>query len=179
MNIFYLHNDYKINARYHLDKHIVKMPIEYAQLLSTAHRLLDGQLYIGKTNNGRKIKRWYLQDKRENLLYKASHVNHPSAIWTRASSENYKKMYQIYWHVCKEYEYRYNRVHGSFALADILSTIPSNIEYAESTEIPQCMPEYCKIPDCTISAYRKYYNKEKNAFAKWKNREIPYWYNGV
>ena len=53
MNIFYLHKDPVICAEYHIDKHVVKMPIEYAQLMSTAHRVLDGELYLGKTKNNR------------------------------------------------------------------------------------------------------------------------------
>ena len=47
VNIFYLHEDPVQNAKWHIDKHIVKMPIEYAQLMSTAHRMLDGHMYIG------------------------------------------------------------------------------------------------------------------------------------
>ena len=48
MNIFYLHEDPVQNAKWHIDKHIVKMPIEYAQLMSTAHRMLDGHMYIAE-----------------------------------------------------------------------------------------------------------------------------------
>ena len=58
MNIFYLHKDPIKNAEYHCDKHIVKMATEYCQLLSTAHRVLDGQIYLGKTKSNRNIKRW-------------------------------------------------------------------------------------------------------------------------
>ena len=54
------------------------MPIEYAQLLSTAHRLLDGTMWIDRTANNRRIKRWRLDDDREDNLYKAGHINHPS-----------------------------------------------------------------------------------------------------
>ena len=36
------------------------MIIEYAQLMSTAHRVLDGEMYMDKTANGRNIKRWRL-----------------------------------------------------------------------------------------------------------------------
>ena len=104
------------------------------------------------------------------------HVNHPSAIWTRSTSGNYMMMYNIYWYVCKEYEYRYGRVHGSFTLSDTLSKLPKNIIHDKQFDIPQCMPEYCKMPKCSISAYRNYYKKEKNSFAKWKNREVPFWY---
>ena len=90
MNIFYLHNDPKICASYHNNKHVVKMILEYAQLMSTAHRVLDGTVYESKTKNNRRIKRWLLDDDRENILWKASHIQHPSGIWLRSSSENYK-----------------------------------------------------------------------------------------
>ena len=56
MNIFYLHEDPIQNIKWHVDKHVVKMATEYAQLLSTAHRYLDGDMYIDKTANGRNIK---------------------------------------------------------------------------------------------------------------------------
>ena len=67
MNIFYLHEDPIQNAKWHIDKHIVKMPIEYAQLMSTAHRMLDGEMYIDRTANNHKIKRWRLNDERESV----------------------------------------------------------------------------------------------------------------
>ena len=60
MNIFYLHPNTKTCAQHHCDKHVVKMIIEYAQLMSTAHRVLDGELYVDKTANNRRIKRWRL-----------------------------------------------------------------------------------------------------------------------
>ena len=65
MNIFYLHEDPKTCAEQHLDKHVVKMLIEYAQLMSTAHRMLDGVMYQGKTKAGRNIKRYRLQNTNE------------------------------------------------------------------------------------------------------------------
>ena len=79
MNIFYLDEDPTKCAELHCDKHVCKMIIEYAQLLSTAHRVLDGKPYVSQTLGGRRIQRWehpnYVM---ENVLYKASHVNHPS-----------------------------------------------------------------------------------------------------
>ena len=58
MNIFELDENPLVCASMHCDKHVVKMPIEYAQLLSTAHRVLDGEEYIGETKTGRKAKRY-------------------------------------------------------------------------------------------------------------------------
>ena len=81
MNIFYLNHDPKICAQMHNDSHCSKMIIEYAQLMSTAHRYLDGEQYYGKTANGRKIARWKLNSDLEHILYKASHIKHPSGIY--------------------------------------------------------------------------------------------------
>ena len=58
MNIFYINEDPKIASLEHCDKHAVKMCVEYAQLLSTAHRLLDGKEFVGKSKTGRNVKRW-------------------------------------------------------------------------------------------------------------------------
>ena len=176
MNIFYLHEDPIQNAKWHIDKHIVKMPIEYAQLMSTAHRLLDGEMYLGKTANGRNIKRWKLADEREDILYKASHINHPSAIWVRESIENYFQMYKLYMAVLAEFTYRYGKIHGSSKPSIALIRPPSNIPMVKGTQLPQCMPEICKVKNNPILAYRNYYIVEKNSFASWKNREIPEWF---
>jgi len=77
MNIFYLNPDPKICAQEHISKHVVKMIIEYCQLLSTAHRVIDGTHFTDKTANNRNIARYRLEDEREQILYKATHLNHP------------------------------------------------------------------------------------------------------
>ena len=69
MNIFYLHKDPKTCAEMHIDKHCVKMIIEYAQLMSTAHRMLDGLEYEGRTKTGRRVKRYYVKILLKNKLY--------------------------------------------------------------------------------------------------------------
>ena len=64
MNIFYLSSNPGECARQHCDKHVVKMIVEYAQLMSTAHRLLDGVATKGKTaNTGRSVVRLVLWPK--------------------------------------------------------------------------------------------------------------------
>ena len=45
MNIFYLDRSVYRPAEMHCDKHVVKMILETAQMLSTAHRVLDGDEY--------------------------------------------------------------------------------------------------------------------------------------
>jgi hypothetical protein len=44
------------------------------------------------------------------------------------------------------------------------------------TELPQAMPDYCKVGGNPIQGYRNYYINEKSGFANWKNRTRPKWY---
>lgn len=87
MNIFYLSNDPRQAAEWMVDRHVVKMILESAQLLCTAHRIIDGVEYQGSTATGRKARRWRLNDHRDLMFYSATHINHPSAVWCRSSVE--------------------------------------------------------------------------------------------
>jgi hypothetical protein len=175
MNIFYLHTDTKECAKQHLDKHVVKMILEYAQLLSTAHRLLDGYEYEGKSISGRKAMRWKLDDSREDNLYMASHMKHPSGIWCRETSDNYIWLYSLWRDLMREYTFRYGKHHVAEKLIPFLDNLPKNIKSDSITSMPQCMPEQYKVPD-SIQAYHNYYIGDKQRFAVWTNRPIPEWY---
>jgi len=152
MNIFYLDVSHEKNAQYHLDKHVVKMVTEYAQLLSTTVRLS-----------------WI------DCGYKITHQNHPSAVWTRASLENWLWLRELTTQLNKEYMFRYNKKanHKSF---DVVLSLPiPNIPNIWLTEFALAMPDDVKVND-PIKAYRNYYNTHKRHIASWKNREVPYWY---
>jgi hypothetical protein len=176
MNIFYLHPDPKTCAVMHVDKHVVKMILEYAQLLSTAHRLLDGSEFEGKSISGRKAMRWKLEDDRDSNLYLASHIKHPSGIWCRETTGNYMWLYTLWRNLMDEYTFRYGRHHVSERLIPYLGNLPTNIKDGDITPMPQCMPEEYKTPD-SIQAYKNYYIGAKKSFAKWKNRPIPQWWS--
>lgn len=188
MNIFYLDRNPVQAARDHLDKHVVKMILEYAQLLSTAHRLLDGtQIIEQKYVNGslparyRKVKRWKLDDERDQLLYSATHVNHPSAVWARQSAVNYDYLYALFISTCDEYTYRYGKVHlTDTKLRKALHQIPKNIPNDQQTRVwlgpTPAMPDECKVTGDHIASYRKYYIDKKADMAKWTNREPPQWF---
>ena len=179
MNVFFLDKNASECAKMHCDKHTVKMIIEYAQLLSTSHRLLDGKLYT-EIQNGRRIKRWRMErNGYEKSLYKACHINHPSAIWTRSSSSNYKWLFELWKKLCNEYTYRYGKVHlTEQKLLQVLNNTPLNIVSSEFTDPPPAMPDYCKL-DTSIKSYRNYYLKEKKRFAKWTKRNIPEWFENA
>lgn len=176
MNIFYLDSNVAKCAEYHNDKHVVKMILEYAQLLSTAHRVLDGKEYID-ASSGRKIKRWRLEDTSlEAQLYKATHINHPSAVWVRQSNNNYTWLMCLFQSLLMEYTHRYGKMHSCNRLVYWLRKPPVNIPVGYKTQPTPAMPDEYKVPD-SVQSYRNYYLGAKNNMAKWKNRPIPEWWS--
>ena len=182
MNIFYLDNDPVRCATYHNDKHVVKMILEYAQLLSTAHRLLDNfGIVTYKGPNGRNRSDHLLpNDEKNQILYRATHKNHPSAVWCRASNENYEWLYKLFMALGDEYTYRYSSgggVHKSIALlASHLEDAPENIPVVGFTEPTPAMPDEYKVEGDSISSYRAYYIGSKQPLAKWSKRGAPFWW---
>lgn len=184
MNIFYIDEDPVQAAQWMVDKHVVKMILESAQLLSTAHRLLDGreiQLQVEVINEEgdtktRKKKWWLLNDAREEVLYSATHINHPSAIWCRSSIENYNWLVDHFFALMQEYTYRYDKEHKCFGeLSYMLQPPPKNLQEFDFTTIPSAMPDECKISKNPVENYRNYYNTAKRRMFSWKKRETPPW----
>lgn len=167
-------------AEYHCSKHVVKMILEYSQLLCTAHRILDGIKENGKIKTGRSSTQWVLQDDRETLLYKATHINHPSAVWVRESSKNYNWLKDLLFAVSSEYCYRYGRLHkcDTSGLLAALEQPPKNIPIGDMTPLRLAMPDEYKLPD-PVDSYRNYYRNAKSHLHNWsgrlKSRETPYW----
>jgi hypothetical protein len=184
MNIFYLDHDVKACAASHMDKHVVKMILEYSQLLSTAHRVLDGKQVVIKPEFipelGDKQKRskkiWKIDDDRNESLYQASHINHPSAVWVRESVSHYDWLLDLLMALHEEYTFRYEKLHKGFSLLAPFLIEPDNMKDNGFVPPPQAMPEQYKMDD-TVEAYRSYYKFGKSHLAKWKKREPPIWYN--
>ena len=180
MNIFYLDNDTATCAEMHNDKHVVKMILEYAQLLSTAHRVLDGTIIDRLSPSGRKQKAYVLADNRESSLYSATHINHPSAVWVRKTHQNYMWLADLLGQLCFEYTHRYEKTHKveRDGLLNVLQTnLPKNIPIGPFTQPTPAMPDEVKIAGDSIKSYRNYYINNKAHLASWKNRSTPGWYN--
>jgi len=184
MNIFYLDKDPKICAEMHVDKHCVKMILETAQLLSTAHRVLDGIKVTGVSPTNRK-KTYYVipdigdrEDPRQTTLYSATHINHPSAVWCRQSRSNYDWLLKLLKCLCAEYTYRYGKIHKvDREILKWLGLGPTNIPDVPFTEPTPAMPDQYKVPGNSVQSYRNYYNGEKQRMFSWKHRSVPEWIN--
>ena len=161
MNIFYLHPDPLRAAEMHCDKHCVKMILETAQMLCTAHRTLDGDEQADKLG-----------------MYKTVHLNHPSTKWVRGSRLQYEWAFHLFKFLCEEYHYRFKKIHKTEAkLREALRTPPLAItDDSTYTQPPQCMPDQYKVLDDAVQAYRNYYIGEKAYFAKWAYTRTPEWW---
>ena len=155
MNIFVLDKDPKKCAEYHCDKHVIKMILESAQLLSTAHHVCDSSI-----------------DK--NLLYSKTHINHPCAKWCRESKQNYTWLYKLFCCLLAEYTYRYGKNHKSEKLLIPLATVP-NIDRRNRTPAALAMPDKYRTKD-VVESYRSYYAHEKKRICKWTKRKMPAWF---
>lgn len=175
LNIFYIDSDPKKCAEWAVDRHVVKMILEAAQLLSTAHRVLDGTEGVSHTKSGRRKKVWLLPDIREYNLYSATHVNHPSAVWARQSNNNYNWLWCYLYEHCKEYTRRYGKVHKveTSNLLNELSQPPRNIAIAPFFQPPSAMDAKYIISDDARVNYRNYYKIGKAHLHKWKAPALP------
>lgn len=153
MNIFFLDYDVKKCAQSHVDKHVVKMILETAQLLCGVHHV------TGATD----------------VPYKLSHKNHPCSIWTRESLSNYLYLCELGLELSYEYTYRYGKRHKSQDVIEWCIVNKPNIVDKGFTEPAKAMPDEYKVADA-VQSYRNYYMGAKADFAVWKNRETPEWY---
>ena len=143
MNIFYLDEDPEVAAIVQYNKHVVKMILESAQMLCTAHR------YYGN----------------DDVPYKTAHLNHPSTIWVRQNTKHYFWLYKHMLALGEEYTKRYGKKHLSITKCkEPLRLAPINMPTYKFEQPPQCMPDEFKS-DCAIHAYWAYYIGEKHVVA--------------
>ena len=156
MNIFRVDEDPTVAAQMLCDKHIVKMPLETAQMLcSVFHRYDFGHL----------------------VMYKEAYKNHPCTRWAGDSKENYRWLVKHGLELCREYTKRYDKKHKCQEVIESVSLTPSFILDELATPQPQCMPDEYKVLDNVVQAYKYYYVGAKREIAEWnKNRPMPVWF---
>ncbi len=156
MNIFYLDQDPVLAAQYHCDKHVVKMILETAQILSTVCR--------------------HNYDSRPGL-YKPTHEHHPCVQWANLTGGNYHWLWRLGTDLCNEYTYRYGKVHKSSAVIKACCLEPDNLRQSiEHLTFPaQAMPPEYQRDDSAVAAYRAYYRGAKSSLLVFTRRRPPEW----
>jgi len=153
MNIFALDENPATAAGWHSDRHVVKMTLETAQILSTVHHAFGNP-----------------------VRYKPTHPKHPCTIWAGASVANYRWLVALGMALAAEYTVRYGKTHACAALFDgELSNPPPLLTGDIQTPFALAMPDDCKHAD-PVESYRAYYQRKKDdhAWMTWKNSP-PAW----
>ena len=188
MNVFFTDYDVNVCAYQHCKVHVNKMIIEYAQLLSTAHRLLEGELetvYIESLDADNNViyrkKKWYTLpcdtfkyvDGKKVLAgyvyYAATHINHPSAVWARQARGNYQWLFKLLTALCTLYKKNKFIEHSTASILSSLKNPPKNIPTGAFFEPPQCMPDEYKQKS-TCKAYKNYLQSK---YSEWQSRAKP------
>lgn len=175
MNIFVLDLNPGVAAKEHCDTHVVKMIVETAQLVSTTFHFYNAGLFAPLS-----------------YLYKATHKNHPCAIWARTNDKNLKWLIDLGYCLCKEYEERYDKVHACYGMFHnfikdqvyLMGVIP---EADKISEFPLAMPDEYKIKSensdwkyDVVKSYQTYYIEDKflkKNIVRYKNNNIPKWFS--
>jgi len=193
MNIFVLHRSPVISAQMACDKHVVKMILETAQMLSTVardkHGILGSVKYLDKEGNVKTRERPLIsalgeysgmwEHERNPNVYWDVHHKHPCTTWTGENSANWAWLCKHGIALAKEYTFRYGKTHSS---ETVIRTIyrkrlgPKGIIWLTGqTPFAQAMPDQYKNSD-PVKAYRDYYIGEKHEFARWTKRDTPKWW---
>ena len=163
MNIFVLSEDPVEAAQMQLNKHVVKMVLESAQMLCAPYETGVAP-------------------------YKRAHYNHPCTIWARESYENYQWLISHALALAEEYTFRYEKTHKSEAVIRWcqenvgLLNLPKRglTEFAvaiSSDMLCRTSPNFNSLS--VRDKYRAYYLYDKSYMATWIKRSPPSWWCAV
>ena len=156
MNIFILDTDFRKNVQMYVDNHVVKMPLESAQMLCTAVNDAYGM---------------------QIAPYKSTHQNHPCTLWVKQSRQNFNYLWNLMHYIDGERMQRFNRTEEHMSVRQLQEY--KLWKYAHLfpdiglTDFAQCMPEQYKVPGDACKAYQNYYMYEKQHIWKWTGRPMP------
>ena len=159
MNIFYLSHHPGQCARWHCDKHVVKMILEYTQILYTVFYLTDSKEQL-------LLSPWNPNTKRNGYL-PVHNKKHPSVLWAAESLPHYVWLTSLARHLVKEYHYRYTQAKKPHACEVHIQWLSANLPQGLRHKLiwqrppPPAMPEEYKVPNNSIQSYINYYNGSK------------------
>ena len=163
MNRFIIANTPQEIAQSLCDKHVVKMPLEEAQMLCTVVRQANPE---------------YAD---EHELYRVAHAKHPCTLWAGQTRSNYMYAFRLWNHMCLEYTYRYGREHASTRHLEALREGAKYIPAGDPTAHPECFSEYTHLKtgdDWPVDSYRKFYMTKQHRFDMvWSKRNKPVWFD--
>lgn len=196
MNIFVLHPNPKKAARWHADKHVVKMLLESVQMLYTAHWIVafpfilskKGPFAVSLLQKGLptppSVRTAPKQLKNPSQRgYRPVHVHHPCTVWVRNSKANYVWLCELAIALAKEHRHRWpkSEAHSCEEHAQWLRAHVPDLPDLPLTPFAVAMPAEYKKGD-PIKSYRSFYagsKTDRGITNRYTNRHKPHWLNIV
>ncbi len=159
MNIFVLDDQPENAARYHCDKHVVKMVLETAQILCAV---------------------WYRHGWTFPGIYRLTHPHHPCTLWAGNSVDNYRWTVELFRALLDQYTHRYKKIHKCEAMYEIFDELPEDAE--EKMDFGDqgfvfCGPDEC-VRETVVESYRALYRLKDKTLARpmvWTRVPKPTW----
>jgi hypothetical protein len=173
MNIFFLSGNPRRCARWHCDKHVVKMILESTQILYTAHHVNGGSVVVETTAPICKT-----TGKRG---YKKHAAKHPSVRWASASLAHYVWLCRMALCLVDEHQYRFGPT-ARHSCAEHLEWLrahpPPGLvgKTAWLSDPTPAMPAEYKVHETIVECYWAYYKgaKKERGLFKWSRRRTPH-----
>jgi hypothetical protein len=162
MNIFILDENPEVCAKYHTDKHIVKMPTETAQMISFVYH--DKEIWDSTVPN-------FI------MGFSKTHYKHPCSIWIRESLSNFLYACRLGIELYNEYQFRYNKPDKHQRAIQIFQFAlqnPPKLQDKGLTDFALAMDEQYIKHKSAVENYREYYRNGKSHLFSWKNRQKPH-----
>ncbi len=195
MNIFVLHTSPKKSARWHADKHVVKMILESVQMLYTAHWVIaypfllscKSPIALAKTQRPlptppslRVFKAPFQLKDEKQRGYRPVHVHHPCTVWVRASLKNYLWLCRLAVALAEEHKHRWpcSKEHSCAEHARWLLANPPALPSIKQTPFALAMPDEYKKGHDAIRSYRAFYSgskTERGITNRYTSRHRPHW----
>jgi len=170
MNIFFLSRKIRRCARWHCDKHVVKMILEYTQMLYTANHENGGREHI--------LANAPICASSGNRGYKSHAKVHPSAKWVRENLAHYYWLLELAFELVREHMFRFSpkAIHAcNEHLVWLKANPPPALLLRDWRDPPTAMPDEFRIGD-SIRSYIAYYNgsKRDKGLLKYTRRHVPH-----
>lgn len=188
MNIFLLDRNHTLCAQYHCDKHLIKMITEHNQILCSVYYSNNLKVFSNRKLNNNSLLLKERNEVFENFPrkkdgeihpYGLGYIHHPCTKWAAKSYKNWKWLIELNIALCKEYTYRYNKIHkGEHITNWCLDNVPL-FNFTEITKFAQAMDDKYKITSDPFENYRIYYTFDKSHLHTWTKREQPEFINKI
>jgi hypothetical protein len=188
MKIYFLDTNPSKAAQALIDKHLGIQGVYLCQLLSAAHRAIDGIREERSSKISDKVAhRYALPEPLQSNLYPSRLINdYPAADFVKQSTGHYYWAHDYLTETLREFNKRYGYAHDHSDMAELLKFAPTKMFKQELQEGWLFMPSVDIEKQYTsrdedgvidlVKTYRNWYKFAQPGVMRWTKTQTPTWY---